>query len=382
MKFVIVSHSERLAGAERSLFAIVAAACEAEHQVVVTVPRPGPLKQKIETSFPQVRVIVVPTHSWMHGEGFSVKSVPRTLVSIIEAIPHSILYRRLSPDFVVVNSSVIPGPILAARICRIPSFVMIRESILTNTQLYSVIPKSLLIKFIKSLSTFRFAVSEFVASQMNEHCTVDYPDVRRDLGVGENIRIDDHASDQPSSRIRAVMLGSYSDEKGQADAIKAVAIARAAGADVELSLFGYSREEQISEMKEWCRTNGIGEWIRHRGFTDDPLEAYRYADVAVVCSKNEAYGRVTAEALILGIPVVGYALGGTAEILRGGGGIACKPTPSDLARVLTSLVKDPKLLSDLRYQCQSLSADGADFGDSAKTVSRMVEKIAGIKAVA
>jgi glycosyltransferase involved in cell wall biosynthesis len=315
----------------------------------------------------------------MQGPGFSVKSIPRTLVAILEAITHARLYRRLSPDFIVVNSSVIPGPMLAGKLCRIPSIVMVRESIRTNTQLFSVIPKKALVKVIERISTFRFAVSGYIASQLNEACTVDYPDVRRDLG-GEAV-LEDSSDPAPpkSARLRAVMLGSFSPEKGQADAIQAIAIARAAGVNIELSLYGYAHPQEILKMEEWCQRNGIAEWISYRGFTDDPLEAYKTADVSLVCSRNEAYGRVTAESLLIGVPVVGYALGGTTEILKAGGGIPCEPRPEDLANALALLAEHPEMLSDLRSQCKALRGSGSEFGDSARTVSRMVELVRSLK---
>ncbi|WP_198011520.1 glycosyltransferase family 4 protein [Arthrobacter sp. FB24] len=378
MKFVIASHSERLAGAERSLFAIVAAALEAGHEVVVTVPQQGALQSKINVTFPDVQVIEIPTHSWMHGSRFTFKSVPRTLTSILESIVHARLYRQISPDFIVINSSVIPAPMIAAALCRIPSIVMVRESIRTNTQLFSIVPKSILIRLIEGMSTFRFAVSHYVADQLNQPCTVDFPDVRRDLGIESLWPTDNEAKPTRARALRAVMLGSFSPEKGQDDAIQAVALARAAGVQIDLSLYGYAHESEILKLQEWCDRHGLSDRIRHKGFIDDPKEAYGSADVSLVCSKNEAYGRVTAESLLMGVPVVGYELGGTTEILRAGGGISCKPTSTDLANVLVSLAEDPNLLNDLHSQCRSLRADSGEFGNSGRTVSRMVEKIIGV----
>jgi glycosyltransferase involved in cell wall biosynthesis len=380
MKFVIASHSERLAGAERSLYAIVAAAVDAGHQVLVTIPRQGPLQEKL-LAFPDVEVITLPTHAWMHGSRFDAKVIPRTLASISDSIHHLHTYRKFNPDFVVVNSTVIPGPMVAAWLCRIPTIVMVRESIQSNSELYSIIPKRALIKMIERLSSIRFAVSSFVALQFNRNCIIDYPDVRRDLNISAVQHVHDKSDDSlPRKALRAVMLGSYSPEKGQKDAMRAVAIARAAGANIQLSLYGYAHEHELSEIEKWCKDNDMSEWIRHRGFIDEPQFAYGEADVSLVCSKNEAYGRVTAESLLSGVPVVGYRLGGTTEILSSGGGVACTPTPEALAAALVRLFEEPDALQDLRSQCKSLAQVGDVFGDSTRTVSLMAESVASLMA--
>lgn len=373
MKFVIASHSERLAGAERSLYAIVSAALEAGHQVAVTLPRQGPLREKLAASFPEIELITLPTRAWMQGAKFEAKTIPRTLVSVVDAAHHFGLYRRLLPDLVVVNSSVIPGPMFAGWLRRIPTVVIVRESILSNTQLYSIIPRKLLVRLIEHFSVRRIAVSHFVARQLNEPAIVDYPDVRRDLHKVAVAAQDDNDVDSTVRRtLRVVMLGSFSPEKGQMDAIQAVTLAKAQGADVSLSLYGYAHQHELAEISKWCSTNGMEEWISHQGFTDDPLRAYEEADVSVVCSKNEAYGRVTAESILAGVPVVGYDQGGTTEILKSGGGIACEATPEALAEALVKLSLDGHLLQDLRSRCSALEQRGSIFGDSAKTVDLLV----------
>lgn len=380
MKFVIASHSERLAGAERSLYAIVAAAVDAGHQIMVTIPRTGPLQDKLSATFPDVEIIALPTHAWMRGAKFDAKSIPRTLAAIADSIRHIRVYREFDPDFVVVNSTVIPAPMIAAWLCRIPTIVMVRESIRSNSELYSVIPKKTLVKAIEFISSFRFAVSSFVAQQFNQPCTIDYPDVRRDLKVSVASDTEDRSAGT-SMPLRVVMLGSYSPEKGQKEAMRAISIARSAGANVQLSLYGYAHEHELSEIKNWCASHGMSEWITHRGFVNDPQSVYAGADVSLVCSKNEAYGRVTAESLLSGVPVVGYRLGGTTEILNSGGGISCVPTPDALAAELVRLSKEPQTLHDLRAQCATVAQVGDVFGDSTRTVSLMTQSIASLSTV-
>jgi len=48
------------------------------------------------------------------------------------------------------------------------------------------------------------------------------------------------------------------------------------------------------------------------------IDHYSWADLVVVCSRDEAFGRVTVEAMKAGKPVIGARSGGTAELIREG----------------------------------------------------------------
>ena len=54
------------------------------------------------------------------------------------------------------------------------------------------------------------------------------------------------------------------------------------------------------------------------GHTEDPLPYFGEAHVALMCSRQEAFGRVTVEAMKMGRPVIGVNSGGTPELVRDG----------------------------------------------------------------
>jgi glycosyltransferase involved in cell wall biosynthesis len=62
----------------------------------------------------------------------------------------------------------------------------------------------------------------------------------------------------------------------------------------------------------------LGDRVTFEGALDDPFPAYRGADVVLMCSKDEAFGRVTVEAMKLGLPVIGVDSGGTKELIEDG----------------------------------------------------------------
>jgi glycosyltransferase involved in cell wall biosynthesis len=94
------------------------------------------------------------------------------------------------------------------------------------------------------------------------------------------------------------------------------------------------------------------------GFTDDPTESVLTSHVALTCSRMEAFGRATVEAMKLGRPVVGAASGGTLELVRDGwNGLLY--TPGDTAALagrIERLDRDRALLRELAANARSWAA--------------------------
>ena len=59
----------------------------------------------------------------------------------------------------------------------------------------------------------------------------------------------------------------------------------------------------------------LNENVFFRGFVENSADMYRNSDAVIVCSRNEAWGRVAAEAMFHQKPVIGFNSGGTKEII-------------------------------------------------------------------
>ena len=76
--------------------------------------------------------------------------------------------------------------------------------------------------------------------------------------------------------------------------------------------------------------------------TGEPVKVWQEADVALMCSRAEAFGRVTVEAMKASLPVCGTDSGGTPEIVIDGvNGLLFEPGSSaSLASALVRLEAD------------------------------------------
>jgi glycosyltransferase involved in cell wall biosynthesis len=93
---------------------------------------------------------------------------------------------------------------------------------------------------------------------------------------------------------------------------------------------------------------GLGSTVRLLGQVDDVPSLLREATVAVLPSLSEGLGTAALEAMAVGVPVVGSAVGGLAELLSGGAGIAVPPRDAAaLAGAIRRVVTEPTVAAQL-----------------------------------
>ena len=74
-------------------------------------------------------------------------------------------------------------------------------------------------------------------------------------------------------------------------------------------------EPYASQLREAIARHGLHDCVRLHGFTARPQDAMADADLVVVASTDEPFGRVCVEAMLLGVCVLGSDSGGTFELI-------------------------------------------------------------------
>ncbi len=358
---VFIFHSSGVVGVERSTVALIRAAKRQHARVTVVLPRPGPILE-ILNEIDGIEVSYLRAQWWMGWDHAGWRGLIKLLQAALQIALWWPAITRLRPTAVYVMSTVIPTPMLAARLARVPLVVFLSESILRNPGLNSVLPKSWLIKFIKATADVTVARSNFAAEQYGGANLIEAPDVSQpDAAPIDFIH-------KPDQLCKIVMLGSLSTEKGQPDAVRAVSAARSKGVQIKLDLYGEADPEELATLNSLIKSLGADDYIRHRGVSMDPLGVFRTADLSLVCSRNEAYGRVTVESLSVGTPVLGYRAGGTAEILEDGGGVVVDLSIDALTEALVVLGTDHHKYQELVSAAAARQRTRRGFGDADRTI--------------
>ena len=112
-----------------------------------------------------------------------------------------------------------------------------------------------------------------------------------------------------------LMVGNLSEGKGQIQAIKACIKLHERNKNICLKLVGGDPLNYESTLKNIVREAGAEEYIIFCGTQDDTLSFYKEADIFLMCSRSEAFGRVTVEAMLAGCFVIGADSGGTKNLI-------------------------------------------------------------------
>jgi glycosyltransferase involved in cell wall biosynthesis len=145
-----------------------------------------------------------------------------------------------------------------------------------------------------------------------------------------------------------VLVGRFRESKGQAVAIRAFSEVAARFPSVRLLLVGGAGGTGDQDYLDGCRAlaaeSGVADRVEFWGYVPDPERAFLAADAALMCSRNEAMGRVTAEAMSACRPVIGFDGGGTSELIDPGRtGLLYRGGPDALAACMARYASDPEL---------------------------------------
>jgi glycosyltransferase involved in cell wall biosynthesis len=153
-------------------------------------------------------------------------------------------------------------------------------------------------------------------------------------------------------RLRALFVGRMERPKGPDVAVRALAHSVELGADVLLTFGGLLIDRARSDLEAEARALGVADRITWAGTpaVADLVELYRAHDVFLFPSRIiEGLGIVNCEALACGLPIIGTAHSGSAEVIIPGetGYRVDKDDPASMGRRLAELHADRPLLERL-----------------------------------
>lgn len=356
-RIVVYSHSADLVGAERALLRVVRHLTENGVEVLVVIPRTGPLEPMLRDA--GASVVRWPLPKWVART----KAWPVFLARVLGAaltFPRLLFVtKRFRPCLAYTNSWVVPSGALAARVLHVPHIWHIREYAPGNESLRSQLPMPTIRRLTERWSTELVAMSESIASQFAGTAVplhVVYVGVDPPTGVSTGT--DDSArrwlaDGQPG----VLVLGTISAAKGTPTAVAMMDRLRREQRNARLLIVGRGTPAMMREITDQIATLRLRDVVRLEPFTDDPWDLMSSADVLLVPSRHEAYGLVTVEAQSAGVPVVGSATGGTRELLTMGGGLlATADDPDHFAAHVRAVADDPALYAWLSDQGRAVAA--------------------------
>ena len=278
------------------------------------------------------------------------------------------LIRKMNPDIVHLNTSVLIPSALAAHACKVPIIWHVREAPGDNALL-----SYLHIRLITSISSAIIATSRYVADSYRKcapdagskinviHNALDLSRFRLDASVRHKIR---NELNIPLDCPVVLMTGNVQEVKGHfvlAEAAKDiigrypecrfVIVSFLAGEDYRRSFRGRIKTllniplDNADRMKRYCRRFGVERNFIFTGIRNDIPELIAACDiVAFLPLKPEGFGRPLIEAMAAGKPLITTDIGPSREIA---GDEAALYVPAgdaeSTAASLLTLARDPEL---------------------------------------
>ena len=342
MRILWVSYSALLDGAELSMAESVSALTERGHSVHVVLPEAGPLTTHLGAAS-SVRLCW--HNRWVTKPGLSIREKLRWSAynTTVAARRIARIARTVDAQLIVTNAVVSPAGAIAAGWSRRPHVWYLHEYAIEQQGLTfhlghrasMAVMRALTDTFLVNSETCRTAYARWLPGRKLHR--IDYAvDVPSLPDLGRSSR------DEP---LRLVLVGRRVPAKGPADAILAVGRLLAAGVNVELELIGGADKIYDEKLRRLVAENGADGRIRFIDAHDGHLSRVAAADVALMCSRCDAFGRVTIEAMKLGKPVIGAAAGATPELIKHEwNGMLYEPGDSaGLARRIMDLAGDREL---------------------------------------
>lgn len=371
LSVVLVSHTAGLGGAELALVELVRSLVGRPGlDLCVLVPDDGPLVDACGKAGARTERFDYDWWGSVTGHENRPQRMRRNGRAALSLIQR---FRRDRPDVVVTNTVMPPSASLAARALRIPHVWYIHEfGVLDHGIAFDLgwhRTAGLIGRLSDVVIANSYAVRQVYTGPVPEQkLRVVYYGVETGKPVADR---------RDPTRFRLVVVGELKPSKGQADAISAAALLRDRGYPVDLHLVGAGLPERVAELRRLAAALDVEPAVHFEGHVADPTPFLATADVALMCSRSEAFGRVTIEAMKAGRPVVGGRSGATSELIADGvtGLLYETGDATDLAAKLARLAEDRELARSMGETAQdwsSVTFTPERYGASFEAVLRSV----------
>ena len=157
-------------------------------------------------------------------------------------------------------------------------------------------------------------------------------------------------------------IGRLSREKGHADLLRSIALARTSSPDLKLKLLLVGDGPEHAHLQALTKTLGLNELVVFAGHVANVTPFYAIADVFALPSHSEGSPNVLLEAMVAGLPVVATSVGGVPEIASEENALLVAPRDPQafavaLRRVLTETELPQRLSRNAQLRAREFSPE-------------------------
>lgn len=321
MKLVFLSHSsDCTGGAQRCLLDLLKGIKQnhPECEVYMIFPGQGDL---VDACSGYINGYHILRMKWWLVGGNSRSTISDKFVYLRKLLKYSIklthYLKQINPDYGITNTIVLPHLAVACKLLNIKHCWFIHEIPDATWQDNGFIFKSQSVfKWVGKLSAKVLVTSEYAKRYYQKimpdgkvHAITQAVELQPVPEVNKDRSLHD--------RYTLLLMGAFDSNKGQMELLQAVKSIVDKGRDIYCYLVGPDYGF-ISICEDYIKNNGLANNVKIVPFVKQVYPYYYLADVLLVCSAFETFGRVSVEAQKCGLPVILSDVGANPERIENG----------------------------------------------------------------
>jgi len=331
LKILLFSHDGGgIGGASKSFISVIKGMKVNGHDLFIILPEKGNLIDVLEKM--DIPYEIIPFKWWIRPAKYYtprfLSKVKIWFILLILPFKTSFTYLRailnirntvkeFKPDIIYTNTLCHPLGVLTSFVYKIKHVWHIREFVEEGLNAKLVFPKYFLNKSL-SLSDFNIYISDSLADKyQNYKDNINFKIIANAVySKKEIITKKKYVNLKSSASIKSLKIltiGRLSKGKGHSTAIRTIRSLCNLKIDSSLFVIGGGNFRPYLSLAEGL---GVESQIKFLGHINNVDKYYRIADLIVVASKKEAFGRVVIEAMAHGVIVIGRNSGGIKDIIK------------------------------------------------------------------
>lgn len=358
IRICFLSHSSGNAGAEKAFPKLLEGLEKNGIKIHVLLPTYGPVIEELERR--KISFDIIPYRRWLNPDSNFLEIVKRTIRNLLMIIPTIIKIRKWKCNIVYSNTSTICTGAFAAKLMGLTHIWHFREFGFEDYGYNYDLGKKLSYWLTNKLSAICLTNSNAVAQKYKQFIPEEKIKVIYEAYI--NTQTDINYNSQKfiqKSDINCIIVGTLHQAKGHKDAINAIKELHSAGIKAKLFIVGDGDENYKNDLTLLIKKLNLKDYIEFLGYLDNPQTVMGQCDILLMCSKNEAFGLVTLEAMQIGKPVIGTRSGGTVElILEGYNGLLYNPGNfKELSQKIKYLYDNPEIKLKMGEDAKNMASE-------------------------
>ena len=376
INILFISHYSEMYGANKSLLQlIIELRRDFGIKPIVLLPRIGEICKELEKE--KIEFQISHFYWWVNNNKGIFQKVLNVRKQIRNQLRVKQIYKLFSDeniDLVYSNSVTINMGVFISRKLHCPHIWHIRETMEAYNFRYSLGKRFAKKHFQKAANQY-ILISDFLIRSYSSYLPSNK--ITR-IYNGIN-RIELHRKENHFDGVlKLCIVGVICEQKNQLDILKAIKILveEHGITNIHLHIIGTAAGAYLELIQDFIAVNNLTKFISFHGHQNNVSEWLCETNLGIMCSRDEAFGRVTIEYMLHRLPVIVSNSGANSELIqpRNNGEVYELYNAQDLASKIMRFVQNPKLLEEYGRYAEEFVAGNFSSEQNSKSIYKTIQE--------